>query len=237
MTWRDLLFAHWPVPSEALRPHVPTGLEIDVFDGTAWLGVVAFLMDEVRIRGVPALPGASSFPELNVRTYVRAGGRSGVWFFSLDAASRLAVRGARLWFGLPYFKARMNVHRIGARDTDQGFRVRYESARTDRNAPPARFEATYGPTGPGSQRASGTLAHWLTERYCLFAVRRENELRVGDVHHEPWTLHPAEMEIRANSMGEPLRVATEGEPLLHFAHRVDVVAWSPTPLADSQQRS
>lgn len=232
MTWRDLLFAHWPVPARVLRPHIPDALEIDTFDGTAWLGVVPFLMDDVRLRGLPRLPGAGAFPELNVRTYVRAGERSGVWFFSLDAASRLAVRGARLWFGLPYFDARMKMEAEGDLGTGRGFRVEYTSRRTHKDASAAAFDATYSPTGPGSRAAPGSLAHWLTERYCLYAVGRNGALHVGDIHHEPWTLHAAEAEIRINTMtmAEPLGVALEGEPLLHFAKNLEVVAWSPAAL-------
>ena len=105
--WHELLFAHWPVPAEPLRARLPAGLELDTFEGEAWLGVVPFRMSAVRLRGAPALPGVSAFPELNLRTYVRRGEQRGVWFFSLDAASALAVRAARLWFHLPYFEARM----------------------------------------------------------------------------------------------------------------------------------
>lgn len=230
MTWRDLLFAHWPVPAQALRAHIPDALEIDTFDGTAWLGVVPFLMDDVRLRGFPKLPGAGAFPELNVRTYVRAGDCSGVWFFSLDAASRLAVRGARLWFGLPYFDARMQMESGGDPGTGWGLRIRYTSRRSHKGAQPAAFDATYSPAGPGACAAPGSLPHWLTERYCLYASARNGALRVGDIHHEPWTLHAAEAEIRLNSMAEPLGVALEGEPVLHFAKSLDVVAWSPVAL-------
>ena len=233
MTWRDLLFAHWPVSPDALRPHIPETLELDTFDGSAWLGVVPFRMDGVRLRrlhGLPVLPGTGAFPELNVRTYVRAGERSGVWFFSLDAGSRLAVRGARAWFGLPYFDARIKVDTDVRDARGEGHHVGYSSRRIHRGAPPAAFEATYHPTGPGSVALSGSLDRWLTERYCLFTLDRRGTMRVGDIHHVPWTLHQAEAEIRANTMAEPLGLALEGEPVLHFAHRLDVVAWSPVRL-------
>lgn len=230
MTWRDLLFAHWPVPPEALRPHLPDALELDTFDGSAWLGVVPFLMDDVSLRGLPTLPGAGAFPELNVRTYVRAGGHSGVWFFSLDAASRIAVRGARTWFGLPYYDARITLKTEGTVQAGEAFRIRYRSRRIHRGAPHAAFEATYGPTGPGSTALSGSLDRWLTERYCLFTLDRRGEMRVGDIHHVPWSLHQATAELRTNTMAEPLGLALEGEPLLHFAHRLDVLAWSPVAL-------
>src|SRR5690349_18551619 len=130
MRWRDLLFAHWPVPVEAVRPLVPAGLEIDTFDGQAWVGVVPFRMEGVAPRFLPSVPGPSAFPELNVRTYVRRGRRAGVWFFSLDAASRVAVEGARLGFHLPYYRAAMSVA------TDGGWTT-YRSERLDRRGPPA----------------------------------------------------------------------------------------------------
>ena len=107
--WEDLLFAHWPCDMSQLRAQVPAALEIDTFDGQAWIGIVPFRMSGVRLRWVPPLPGTSAFPELNVRTYVRAGARRGVWFFSLDASSPAAVKAARWWFHLPYFHADMRV--------------------------------------------------------------------------------------------------------------------------------
>src|ERR1700687_6083754 len=106
-TWRDLLFAHWPVATTSLRPLVPARLRIDTFDGQAWLAVVPFRMSGVRLRGTPAMPWLSAFPELNVRTYVRCGAKPGVWFFSLDAGNPLAVGIARAWFHLPYYRAWM----------------------------------------------------------------------------------------------------------------------------------
>jgi hypothetical protein len=115
MSWHDLLFLHWPVEPDALRPHIPDRLAIDTFDGSAWLGVVPFRMSGVRPRFAPALPGVSAFPELNLRTYVTAGERAGVWFFSLEVTSRLAVLLARGAFHLPYFRARMRMQHEGDR--------------------------------------------------------------------------------------------------------------------------
>ena len=150
MRWEELLFLHWPVAAAALRPHLPPGLELELFDGTAWLGVVPFRMARTRCRWLPPMPTAHTFPELNLRTYVRGGGRSGVWFFSLDAASRLAVEGARLGFGLPYFAARMAC----ARD---GERVRYRSERTDARGPAAVFRGEWRAMGPFAPARPGTL--------------------------------------------------------------------------------
>jgi uncharacterized protein YqjF (DUF2071 family) len=114
--WHDLLFAHWPVPQAVLRPRIPAQLAVDTFDGQGWLGVVPFRMSGVRLRGTPRVPWLSAFPELNVRTYVVADGKPGVWFFSLDAGNAIAVAIARAWFHLPYFRARMSMSRIVGRD-------------------------------------------------------------------------------------------------------------------------
>ena len=121
-TWHDLLFAHWPIDPGLLARKLPVELPLDLFDDQAWIGVIPFHMTNVGPRGVPSLPGLSAFPELNVRTYVTLDGKPGVYFFSLDAASTLAVIGARTMFHLPYFRAAMSVH------TD-GRRVTYRSAR------------------------------------------------------------------------------------------------------------
>src|SRR6267154_1075488 len=139
-SWHDLLFAHWPVDAAMLRSHIPADLAIDTFDGQAWLGIIPFSMTGVRLRWTPPVPGLSAFPELNVRTYVTGQGKPGVWFFSLDAASALAVAAARLSFHLPYFRARMQC-------TQADGWIKYESHRTHRGAPSAILEGKYRPTG------------------------------------------------------------------------------------------
>lgn len=220
MRWQDLLFMHWPLPAERLRRLVPPSLSLDTFDGSAWLGVVPFRMSGVRPRFVPEFPRLSGFPELNLRTYVSAGGRPGVWFFSLDAASRVAVRVARATFRLPYFDARMSCERSG------GW-VRYRSVRTHRGAPPAHFAARYRPAGqpPGMP---GDLERFLTERYCLYAADRRGVVRRGEVHHEMWPLRPAEAEVETLEMTAQIGVELpDARPLLHFSERLDVLAWLP----------
>jgi uncharacterized protein YqjF (DUF2071 family) len=220
--WDDLLFAHWPVPLAAVRPLIPDTLTIETFDGTAWLGVVPFSMRRVHARGLPPLPGLDAFSELNVRTYVTDGGKPGVWFFSLDAANRLAVAAARRWFHLPYFHARMESQRVGSA-------VLYRSVRTQRGAPSAALAARYWPTGPVRHAAPGTLEHWLTERYCLYSVDRHGQLQRGEIHHAPWPLQPAEADLRLNSMAQAAGLALpDTPPLLHYSARQDVHVW---PLA------
>ena len=221
-SWRDLLFAHWRTDAGYLASLLPAGLALDTHDGQAWVGIVPFRMHGTRLRGLPPLPGTHAFPELNVRTYVTDGSKPGVWFFSLDAASALAVRVARTWFRLPYFDARMSCAAVG-----DG--IEYESARTHSGAPPASFRARYGPAGPVYLAEPGTLEHWLTARYCLYASRRRGLLR-GEIHHEPWPLQPARADITEDTLAASWGIETAAEPpLLHFVRRIDVVCWPPTP--------
>ncbi len=222
MHWHNLLFMHWPLPVAALRAHIPRSLTIDTFDNMAWIGVVPFSMSGVRPRYVPPLPWLSAFPELNVRTYVVANDRPGVWFFSLDATNRLAVRGARWLFHLPYYDAHMTMR-------EQQGRIHYRSMRTHRGALEATFAGQYWPCGGVYYAAAGTLDHWLTERYCLYSVDRRGQLWRGDIHHDPWPLQPAQASIDVNSMTYQLGLKLPTtQPLLHFAHCQEVVAWSIT---------
>jgi uncharacterized protein YqjF (DUF2071 family) len=222
-TWYDLLFAHWALAPEVLRPVVPQPLELDLRDGQAWLGITPFVVGGLRARGSAPLPWLSRFPELNVRTYVTYGGRPGIYFFSLDAARRLAVAAARRGYRLPYFHARMRASR------DRGA-VRYESARIDRAGPSVRFESQYGPSGKALAVGEGPLERWLTERYCLYVVDGQGRVFRGDIHHPPWPLQPATATIAENTMAAPLGIALGADPLLHFSSRQDVLLW-PLELA------
>jgi len=218
-TWHDLLFAHWPIPAASLRRAIPPALAIDTFDGDAWIGVVPFRMTGVRLRWTPALPWISAFPELNVRTYVSAGGRAGIFFLSLDAGNLVAVAAARRWFYLRYYHARMSV--VG-----DGDRVRYRSRRVHRRAPPAAFAGSYRPAGATFRARAATLDHWLIERYCLYAQSPAGRLYRAEIHHAPWPLQSAEAEIERNTMTLPHGATLPPTaPLLHFARRMDVVVW------------
>jgi uncharacterized protein YqjF (DUF2071 family) len=218
MQWHDLLFMHWPVPARALRPLIPAGLQLDTYENEAWLGVVPFYMTRVRPRFIPPIPGLSAFAELNVRTYVSAGNKPGVWFFSLDAANKLAVRAARWGFHLPYFDAKMQVKR--------GAEVRYRSTRTHRNAPSAKLVMRYRPTAEVYHSKAGTLDHFLTHRLCLYSADKRGNVYRGDIHHARWPLQPAQAEIQTNCMTDQIDLKLpDTPPFLHFAKRLDVVAW------------
>jgi uncharacterized protein YqjF (DUF2071 family) len=223
MRWHDLLFMHWPVPADLLRPLLPPGLELDTYGSEAWIGVVPFRMTGIRPRYTPTLPWISAFVELNVRTYVTRDGKPGVWFFSLDAANPVAVRMARWQFHLPYFDARM-------RSIPAGDGMHYASARTHRGAPAATFTAHYRPTGDVYRSRPGDLDHWLTERYCLYSADARGQIHRGDIHHAPWPLQHAEAEIETNTMTDWLGIdLPDTAPLLHFARRLEVVAWLLRP--------
>ena len=219
--WSDLLFAHWPLPLDAVRPLVPSALPIDTYDGSAWLSIASFYLSHLRPRYVPALPWVSEFPELNVRTYVTSGGKPGVYFFSLDAGSAFAVEAARALYHLPYLRADMSAGRAS-----DGM-VMYESRRTDRRGKPAAFRAKYRPVGPVARSTPGTLDHWLTERYCLYAVSRRSRVYRAEIHHHQWPLQPVEAEIETNTMAAAAGFTVAGPSRLAFAPTIDVVVWRP----------
>jgi uncharacterized protein YqjF (DUF2071 family) len=217
-SWESVLVAHWRADVDELRPLVPPSLEVQTFDGSAWLGIMAFRISAVRLRGTLPVPGISSFLELNVRTYVTAGGRPGIWFFSLDASSQLAVEVARRTYELPYFRARMTLGR-------QGEWIEFESARVGSAEHPYVFCARYRPSAAVAQAAPGSLEEFLVERYCLYAVDRRGRLCRADIHHPPWPLQKADAEVELTTMAPREVRLSEEPPLTHFAAREDVVIW------------
>jgi len=242
--WGKLLFMHWPIDSEVLRPLIPSQLSIDTFDGAAWIGAIPFTMWGVRASFLPPIPGTSAFHELNVRTYVHFNGTPGVWFFSLDAANSLAVWGARTFYHLPYFNADMNLKQSGPV-------VDYSSTRTDsltyaqffgreRHGFPADFNAdrfrslpraelsvkwTIGECLP--QSASESLAFFLTERYCLYSYHNRCLYR-SRIFHEPWPLRNATLpadEYRSTMIGSLGVPEPASQPVLHYADSIAVEIW------------
>ena len=188
-------------------------LPLDLFEGMSWLAIAPFHMSGIRARGLPAFPGVSRFPELNLRTYVTLGGKPGVFFFSLDAASWAAVKAARKFYHLPYFHARMSVRE------DQGW-IRYASQRRNSST---EFRGRYRPIGPVGLREPESLVHWLSERYCLYTVFGERVFR-AEIHHQQWPLQDAEWEVEMNTMAEGISLPAAA-PLLHFSRRLDVLIW------------
>ena len=212
-TWESLVFVHWRVTVDELRPHIPVGLEIEEFDGSAWLGIVPFRITGLRARGMVPLPGLSEFNEMNVRTYVRAAdGKPGVWFFSLEATSRLAVRAARRLYRLPYFDARIAL-------ADHGDRIDVECSRLGKEG--KGFSGVFRATGEAAVSPVDSLEFFLVERYCLYA-EGGGKLWRAEIHHAPWVVGAGEAEIDLNAIAP---VPLSGAPLCHVAGRQDVVVW------------
>jgi uncharacterized protein len=224
--WNDLLFAHWPVPAAQVAALLPEGLQVDTFQGSAWLGVVPFWMDRIKIRGVPPVPGARSFPELNLRTYVRdqTTRSKGVYFLSLDASNLLAVAAARMFYNLPYYWAEMRLDQRSEREFAFYSRRHWTSE-------PVIFKARYrglGPTRKLAESRSGTLEYFLTERYCLFTRNRAGQVVRANLHHVPWPLEEAEAEIECNGLADAIGIELPSEqPVLHYSRRLAVYIWPP----------
>jgi uncharacterized protein len=230
--WNNLLFTHWSVSADVLRTVVPPVLPLDLYENGAWISVTPFYLSHLRPRGMPAFPMVSEFPELNVRTYVTLDGKPGVFFFSLDAGSWLAVAAARTIYHLPYFRAAMT-----AREAPDGT-IEYESRRTHVGAPSAELRARYKPSGPVYRSKPGTLEHWLTERYCLYAVDSSKRVYRAEIHHRPWALQPVHAELRLNSMitAAGIAGARAASQVEEFARRLDVVVWPPVCVVPPRNR-
>jgi uncharacterized protein YqjF (DUF2071 family) len=221
-TWRDLLFAHWPLPPDVVRPLIPEMLQLDLRDGHAWIAVAPFLITGLRMRGLPPLFGSSNFLELNVRTYVRYQDRPGVYFFSLDAASRMAVLGARASYHLPYYHARMVQKQTAA-----GF-VYASHRRAPGKA--AELVAHYIPISEVQPWQPLSLERWLVERYCLYAPHK-GKLYRADIHHVPWPLQEAKADLEVNTMAQAAGIELPRlDPVCHFAKELDVLVWAPERL-------
>jgi uncharacterized protein YqjF (DUF2071 family) len=216
--WERLLFLHWAYEPSQVASLLPGGLALDLFEGRAWVAATPFTLTGLRATALPPLPGLSQFHELNARTYVHRDGVPGVWFFSLDAASRLAVLGARRLYKLPYFHAHMEV-------TEGEGGIRYVSRRTHRGAPEAAFDAFWTPEGPLPESEPGTLSFFLTERYVLFAADGRG-LHRARIHHCPWPLQAAAVRYVRSTLLEAAGLRTPSEPpLAHHSPAIEVAVW------------
>jgi len=217
--WGKLLFMHWRIDEKVLRPLIPNGLEIDTFDGSAWIAITPFTMWDVRALPpfLPALPWLSSMHETNVRTYVYRDRVPGVWFFSLDANSAAAVLAARTFFFLPYFQSEIEL------GDDEAGSIDYSLSRMDNPAAELGATWSYGDTLPYSQ--PGSLTFFLTERYCLYS-ERDGDLYRARIHHAPWPLHEATLSSFSSTMIESQGLPTpKGDPLLHYCEKISVDIW------------
>ena len=212
-TWEELAFLHWQVDADDLRALLPPELPLDTHGGAAWLGITPFRVTNLRLRGMTPLPWLSTFPELNVRTYVTRDDKPGIWFFSLDATNPLAVEAARRLYRLPYHRARITVEH-------RGDFVHFDAAR-----PGATFSARYRGEGDVFEAAPGSLEEFLTDRYCLYAADGGRIYRT-EIHHPPWRLQRAEAHVDLNTVS-PVALPA-GEPHALYAARQDAVVWALT---------
>lgn len=221
-SWRSLAFLHWRVPAETLQPLVPCELTIETFDGSAWIGVVPFSMERVRPWWSPPVPGVSWFLETNVRTYVRdSAGRSGVWFFSLDANSRLAVGIARRFWHLPYRYASLWLRRL-VDDAGKSSRTRISYFGVSEDNGMAGYAIKLSVDESDLHAATpGSLEHFLVERYLLFAQLPDGRIRRGRVHHAPYRFAAATADVTGQDL-----LAAAGVPIAWEA-KPDHVVWSP----------
>jgi uncharacterized protein YqjF (DUF2071 family) len=216
-----LAFVHYRVSAEKLAGFLPAGLQLEQFNGSAWVGLVPFKMSGVMRRPFPDLPLFSRFPELNLRTYVTTGGKPGVWFFSFDAASLPVGFGGRHLYGLPYFSARMQ-------QTWANGWCHYSSERRQRSA---RFVARYRPLSDVFHAQPGTFEHWATGRYCLYSLNKRGRLTRVDVHHAPWPLQEATISIEKCEILTAAGIGPDNnEPVVHFSSGVEVISFAPEPL-------
>jgi uncharacterized protein YqjF (DUF2071 family) len=219
-TLHRLLFAHWPVDPKLVRPKVHPSIPLDTWEGRGWITMTPFSVRGTRPRLLPPLPLISAFPELNVRTYSTVGGKPGVYFFSLDADEWAAVLAARVIYRAPFFKADMDC-------TPEGDDTYFRCHRT--HGPAAEFEGRYGPSGPVANAAPGSLDYWLCERYCMYTTDKRGRILRADIHHPPWPLRPAFLDLQRNTMARHIGIELTGQPLLHLAQRQDLVFWPLMP--------
>ncbi|HXI13295.1 MAG TPA: DUF2071 domain-containing protein [Thermoanaerobaculia bacterium] len=225
--WKHLLFLHWEIPFDEIREKVPRSLDIDLFEGKAYIGLIPFTLSGVRLAMTPAIPGISSFHEVNIRTYVsHKGGNPGVWFFSLDASSILAVEAARLLYHLPYYPSEIDFHG----PSDQAGLCRFNSSRT-LGGDAAVCRVSYAPDGPAAPASPGTIDHFVTERYILY-TEHNHVLRRARVHHHPYMLQRASVSsleetlVWASGLKRPEVPVTR-----HYSAGVNVKIYGPEIVA------
>ncbi|MEK3889702.1 YqjF family protein [Bacillus sp. FSL K6-3431] len=216
--WENLLFSHWPIPLDIIRKHVPPSLKMDLYQGSAWLGVIPFYVNHMKLRGVPEIPYLRSYIELNVRTYVTYQGKPGIYFFRLDANKWPAVIGGRIVAFLPYRLAQMNM-----KITDN--KIYFQSESQNPSGSKKVLNLTYSSTSKAYLPPQNSLEYWLFERYCFFTARG-NHLYRGDIHHDRWRVCSAEAMVHTNTIASFLPHSFfESSPLVHFTAQKKVFIW------------
>ncbi|MGC9225270.1 MAG: YqjF family protein [Terracidiphilus sp.] len=222
--WNDLLFAHWPIPEVLMESLLPEWLEVDTYQGSAWLGAVPFWLDRIKVRGVPSMPGLRNFPDLNFRTYVRDRftRTPGMYCFSVDSNNFFAVAAARAIYHLPYKLAEMHLEQRSEREF--AFYSRRRFSRSE-----VIFKARYrglGPTQKTAEIRPGSFEYYFSERNCLFSTNRSGQPIRANLHHVSWPLEEAEAEIERNDLARAIGIELpKKEPVLHYSRRLAVYVW------------
>jgi hypothetical protein len=233
--WRNILFLHWPVDPEILKLHIPDPLEMDTFEGSAWIGIVAFSMQGIYFRGLPFVSVVRPFSEVNVRTYVNHNGKPGVFFMSLDVDDWASLNIAKRWYRLPYHPADISIRKTGGDVAIKRNRkgsamhetgtVQIKSVR--KAAEPVAFQGRFTPSGSVFFPEAGTLDHFLTERYGFYTTHDQLNIYCGDIHHPPWPLQKAGIQIDRNTLFSPFHIdVSDQTPIAHFSEGVDSLMWN-----------
>ncbi|MGM0899512.1 MAG: YqjF family protein [Bacillota bacterium] len=215
--WENVLFAHYPVKLETLRKLVPEKLPLDTFNGLAWVGIVAVHISNIRLRGLPPIPGITHFSQVNVRTYVTLDGKPGVYFFSLDAGNRLAVETAKIVGNLPY-----KYSEVAMESTQSN--IHFESSR--KTGDNANLVFNFKPISKPFHPAKESFEEWVAERYCLYTFSKTGKTLRGDILHLPWLLQQVQAEFYENTLLSSLNIQPESNPpILHYSRQKDVRFW------------
>lgn len=235
--WNDVLFAHFAMEPATLRRLVPEALTLELYDGAAWLTLTPSCASHVRPSGIPALPGFSFYPQVNVRTYVTVGDKPGLYNFSVDAANLSAVWFARMFFHMQYWHSKIKVSGAPIPGTKAGATVHFRAGRLHGPAAhngAAKLDVAYAADGEAEVARAGSLDHFLTERYCVYSWHSRKIYR-AELHHQPWPLQRASAEIRTNSIAEPLGIALPQQPdLCHFSRALKTLAWAPERVREAR---
>jgi uncharacterized protein YqjF (DUF2071 family) len=219
-SWRNLLFTHWPISPEVLRPYIPSQLQIDTFNDRAWIGVVVFVMEGIYHRYLPTISLTPTFSEINVRTYVRYNGKPGIYFLSLDVNDLASYTIAKRWYHLPYSLASISYQQEGPT-----FHVK--SIRKAKTNIPIEFKGSYSPNQDVFYAKKETLEHWFIERYCLYSNDNRGNMYCGDIHHRPWPLQTVNTKISMNTLFSMFSFnVSEENSLSSYSRGVDTLIWN-----------
>jgi uncharacterized protein len=211
--WNNALFLHWRVPVELIKPAIPSGLQVDEISGDTYVSLVAFTMQRIRLRYLPAFPPISDFHEINLRAYVTVDNKPGIYFFSIEASKRLSAMISRMLARLPYQYSPMNVGHIG-----EMYRYRSENKSKGLHLD-TEFEITQ------EEVAKSAIDNWLTERYCLYHDEGSRRYRY-QIHHHPWKLKKIMMNtLNMHYRAGDLTLHDRSPDLLHYSPGVKVIAW------------